>query len=341
MLEIKRDVNQEEISEAFKRLAIKFNPHVNLTSQQSNQYKYDLICEAYEVLSNEKRKSIFDTYGEFGLKNGIADQAGNRTEKYIYLGNSDEISNDFFGRTHTDGIAFEYNGSDVAGSLLFDGHKGKFHSAQSAPKDVVVTLQVSLAEFYNGSSTTVSYTRTATNIDGRTLNNVAETHQVQIKQGYSIKTVLTFKGAGNQQYDHYHRSNLVVKLAAVDESASSYSRSGNNLIYRHTMSLKEALGSSPIQITTLDNRQINLNIDQYITPQTVYTLKSEGMPVPVDKDDDYTRHLESSKNMPRGNMYVKFNIEFPKDLRSDQKKRVLDILSQNQRQLDQEANEDE
>jgi DnaJ-class molecular chaperone len=32
MLEIKRDVNQEEISEAFKRLAIKFNPHVNLTS---------------------------------------------------------------------------------------------------------------------------------------------------------------------------------------------------------------------------------------------------------------------------------------------------------------------
>lgn len=73
--------------------------------------------------------------------------------------------------------------------------------------------------------------------------------------------MLTFKGKGNQGHDHYNHSNLVVSLKAASEPNSPYSRSGNNLIYTHTMSLAESLNSSPIKIVTMDGRQINLNVD--------------------------------------------------------------------------------
>ncbi len=62
--------------------------------------KFNQICEAYEVLSDEKRKAIFDAYGEFGLKNGVTDENGASTPKYLFLGNSDQINNNFFGTTH-------------------------------------------------------------------------------------------------------------------------------------------------------------------------------------------------------------------------------------------------
>lgn len=225
-----------------------------MTSQQSNQYRYDLICEAYDVLSNEKRKAIFDIYGEFGLKNGITDQNGKKTETYVYLGNSDEISSAFFGTTHFNANSFEYNGSDLFGSLLGDGHKALNQPQKLYPKDVEVTVQCSLAEFYNGSAKKISYKRTATTVDGRTLKIVEEEHLVLVKPGHSNSTVLIFKGKGNQQYDHYQRSNLIVKLQSLPEPDSRFSRSGNNLIYTHSISLRDSLDSSPIQILTLDGR---------------------------------------------------------------------------------------
>jgi DnaJ family protein B protein 4 len=55
-------------------------------------------------------------------------------------------------------------------------------------------------------------------------------------------------------------------------------RRGDNLIYTHSLTLKEALTSAPICIHTLDNRDINVNLDQVITPQTVHKIPSEGMP---------------------------------------------------------------
>jgi DnaJ-class molecular chaperone len=110
---------------------------------------------------------------------------------------------------------------------------------------------------------------------------------------------------------------MIVKLGSQDEPDCKFARSGNNLIYTHSISLVDSFNSCPIQISTLDGRLINLNIDQYIMPQTVHCVKKEGMPIPISSEDSLTRHLESFSKIPRGNLYVKFNIVFPTDLTSD------------------------
>ena len=77
----------------------------------------------------------------------------------------------------------------------------------------------------------------------------------------------------------HKRSNLKVMLVEDQSLAQNYTRRENNLIYTHSMSLRDALASKPIQIQTLDNRTININLDTAITPQTVHMIPNEGMPI--------------------------------------------------------------
>lgn len=119
-------------------------------------------------MSNEKRKAIFDAYGEFGLKNGVTNSKGETTERYVFLANSDEICNNFFGTTHFNQNAFEQDGSDLFGSLLSDSFKGKYQPKKDAPVNVEVTLKCTIAEFYNGSLKCIKYNRSKINLDGRT-----------------------------------------------------------------------------------------------------------------------------------------------------------------------------
>ena len=61
----------------------------------------------------------------------------------------------------------------------------------------------------------------------------------------SPDTVLTYNRMGNEQY-HRARSNLVVKLDQPEDPNCRFRRVGDNLIYTHSIGLKEALNCSPI-----------------------------------------------------------------------------------------------
>lgn len=74
---------------------------------------------------------------------------------------------------------------------------------------------------------------------------------------------------------HFALSNEDVNGVTIN---NSYVRDGDNLIYTHVLSLEDALLSKPIQIRTLDGRNINLSLDETITPQTTHLIAGEGMP---------------------------------------------------------------
>ena len=124
-LEIARGSTQEQIANAFKRLSQKWHPSKNPSSAAANEEVFNKICEAYDVLSDQERKAIYDMYGEYGLKTGVTNHLGQKIGGYVYLYNCDEIYNKFF--TSYDPLAreFEVDGSDVFGSILGDGHKAK------------------------------------------------------------------------------------------------------------------------------------------------------------------------------------------------------------------------
>merc|ERR1712137_599241 len=69
ILGVARGASDDEIKKAYRKLALKYHPDKNQTSGAEEKFKQ--IGEAYDVLSDSKKKQIYDQYGEEGLKGGM------------------------------------------------------------------------------------------------------------------------------------------------------------------------------------------------------------------------------------------------------------------------------
>ena len=79
VLGINRSADEKEIKRAYRKLAKKYHPDINPGDKQAEQ-KYKEITEAYNVLSDEEKKKLYDQYGfaafEEGFGQGGFDQGG-------------------------------------------------------------------------------------------------------------------------------------------------------------------------------------------------------------------------------------------------------------------------
>ena len=64
ILNIKRDASPEEIKKAYRKLARKYHPDVNPGDKQSEE-RFKKISQAYDVLSDPKKREIYDNYGSY------------------------------------------------------------------------------------------------------------------------------------------------------------------------------------------------------------------------------------------------------------------------------------
>ena len=93
VLSVERTADGDEIKRSYRRLAMKFHPDRNPEDKEAEQ-KFKECAEAYEVLSDEPKRKIYDQYGHEGLRgHGAAGHDFNRM-------NVDDIFsmfNDIFG----------------------------------------------------------------------------------------------------------------------------------------------------------------------------------------------------------------------------------------------------
>ncbi|WP_456322502.1 molecular chaperone DnaJ [Hydrogenimonas sp.] len=67
ILEIERSADQEEIKKAYRKMALKYHPDRNPDDKEAEE-KFKLVNEAYQVLSDENKRSVYDRYGKSGLE---------------------------------------------------------------------------------------------------------------------------------------------------------------------------------------------------------------------------------------------------------------------------------
>ena len=164
-----------------------------------------------------------------------------------------EIFESFFGTVNPFHIALDANGQQVPliQKIESDLHKDYVTDASIKEEDLVLTVQCTLKEFFYGATKRVKYTRqqgkivkthqNESMVDNQNVTRV--TLDVFILPGMKEGMKLRFQGQGNLN-DQKLQGDLVIVLANAE--TDKMVRVGDDLIYHHTISLKDALCSSPI-----------------------------------------------------------------------------------------------
>ncbi|XP_046644207.1 dnaJ homolog subfamily B member 9-like [Daphnia pulicaria] len=94
ILGVDTKATEREIKKAFRKLALKYHPDKNPAFEE----KFRDIAEAYEILSNPKKRKQYDDFGAEGTRNN-----GNQHSKFAYNFNFDDFMMQFdqhFGDFH-------------------------------------------------------------------------------------------------------------------------------------------------------------------------------------------------------------------------------------------------
>lgn len=168
-LGLKKEATTEEIKKMYRKLARKYHPDLNPGNKQSEE-KFKEINEAYDVLSDPKKRQEYDTAGQnpfqgggFGdfFNQGTQWSGGqwnkSRGPNYSYgsfgKGNAGKKSNFDWGNSSNN---FDYSGfSDIFSDFFGFGDRAgdrftESHKAYSRGKDQNVRLVITLEEAYAG-----------------------------------------------------------------------------------------------------------------------------------------------------------------------------------------------
>ena len=75
LLGVSKGAGTDEIKKAYRKLALKYHPDRNQGSKGTED-RFKEVTEAYEVLSDADKRSIYDQYGEQGLNRGAGGAGG-------------------------------------------------------------------------------------------------------------------------------------------------------------------------------------------------------------------------------------------------------------------------
>eukprot|EP00238_Polyblepharides_amylifera_P014628 CAMPEP_0196599834 /NCGR_PEP_ID=MMETSP1081-20130531/95068_1 /TAXON_ID=36882 /ORGANISM="Pyramimonas amylifera, Strain CCMP720" /LENGTH=138 /DNA_ID=CAMNT_0041925633 /DNA_START=651 /DNA_END=1064 /DNA_ORIENTATION=+ len=107
LLGIGRDADDDTIKKAYRKKAMKWHPDKNPDNKSAAEKKFKEIAEAFDVLSNPQTKTVYDQYGEEGLKAGPPPTGGEASGSgsgqsfpggfsYQFSGDPNEIFTQFF-----------------------------------------------------------------------------------------------------------------------------------------------------------------------------------------------------------------------------------------------------
>ncbi|XP_069853298.1 dnaJ homolog subfamily B member 6 isoform X6 [Dipodomys merriami] len=116
VLGVQRHASAEDIKKAYRKLALKWHPDKNPENKEEAERKFKQVAEAYEVLSDAKKRDIYDKYGKEGLNGGGG--GGSHFDSPFEFGftfrNPDDVFREFFGGR--DPFSFDFFGLEEVAS---------------------------------------------------------------------------------------------------------------------------------------------------------------------------------------------------------------------------------
>lgn len=343
ILGVSKNASKSEIKSAYRKLARSYHPDVN--KEPGAEQKFKEISNAYEVLSDDDKRSIYDRYGEAGLKGagmgtgdftnpfdlfeslfegfggmggGMGRQARNRPvqgddESYSLVLNFKEA---VFGVEKEIEIRRLESCTTCEGSGAKPGTKpttcrtcgGQGQVVSSARTPLGVFQQVSTCSTCDGSGESSTPCGTC-NGDGR----VRKSKRISLKvpAGVDSGSRLRVRSEGNAGRRGGPPGDLYVFIEVLSDPVLK--RDGTNILYTCKVSYIDAILGTTVKVPTVDGT-VDLKIPAGTQPGTTLVMAKKGVPF-------------LGKPNARGDQLVRVQVEIPKRLSSEERKLIEELAS--------------
>jgi len=329
-LGVKPTATGDELKKAYRKLALKYHPDKNPNEGE----RFKLISQAYEVLSDEQKRKIYDQGGEQALKEG---GGGGHGGGGMFSSPMDIFDMFFGGGGGRRGGARERRGKDVVHQMnvtlreLYNGTKRKLSlqkhiicpkcngvggkkPPESCPAckgsgrqvriqqlgpGMVSQMQTTCGEC-RGAGERVSAKDRCKHCDGKKVVQERKILEVDVDKGMSDGQKIVFSGEGDQE-PNIEPGDIIIVLDEAEHE--TFKRRGTDLIMTMKISLAEALCGFKRPIKTLDNRDIVISTipGEVIKHDCIKCVMEEGMPT-------YKSPFE------KGRLIIAFEVDFPDSL---------------------------
>lgn len=148
LLNISRTASPEEIKKAYRKLAMQFHPDKNPGDKKAEE-KFKELSEAYEVLSDQKKRELYDQYGHAGPQAGFSGFSGGASGPFG-AGANQENFQDIFGDVFSEIFGARGPGGPMGGGARRRQAKGS---------DLRYTLNVLFEDSALGAEKVISFVR--------------------------------------------------------------------------------------------------------------------------------------------------------------------------------------
>ena len=349
VLGVSKTSSKDEIKGQYRKLALKFHPDRNKSSEAPEHFKE--ISEAYAVLSNTEKRQLYDQHGHAGVD-------GRYSSEDIFQGARGDFS-DIFGRGG--------GGFDSIFESIF-GRGGGFGSNQQRGSDILYETSVTLQDVLHGKKIEIdlqkqiecdicigsgckpgtnkktcatcngqgqvrqtrnmgfaSFVTAAPCSSCRGHGSIIETPCGECrgqgkKKGIKKVTFGIPPGIDSGDYTVPEEGNeipggingdLIVRVRV--QSHPQFKRDGKDIFYDQDVSMVDVALGCNIVVPTLEGTE-KIKVDSGSQPNTIIKLKGKGV-----------SHINSRG---RGDQYIRIVVNIPKKLNKHQKN-LLDEFQKN------------
>jgi curved DNA-binding protein len=280
ILGVQRGASEAEIKKTYRRLARQYHPDMNPGNRQAEE-RFKEITAAFEVLSDHKRRKLYDEFGPDALRTGFDEKRAEevrRWRRHAGGGGGGRAPFDFGDFSSVDVGEF---GSFDFGTIFGDIFgRGGARAGPAQAANLEAGISVTLRDAVLGAERDVR-------LDGRTL-------RVRIPAGIADGAQIRLAGQGGPAGRGTRPGDLLLKVNLQDHP--HFRREGKDLYVDLPVTVPEAALGAEVRLPTFEG-PVRLQVPPGASSGTKLRLRSKGVP--------------DLRGGPRGDLYAVVQIVLP------------------------------
>jgi DnaJ-class molecular chaperone len=315
VLGISKTASAEDIKKSYRKLARKFHPDTN--KEAGADAKFKEVQEAYDVLSDAKKRQAYDQFGHAGVNSAqaadaaaAAAAAGHGTGGFRYHTQTPGGATVDFGEVDLNDLFESFLGGRGGGARGGRGGGGGRQArspfgfrgnetgvSDETGDDITYPVNITFEQAMRGTSVEVRLNTPDRSID--------ETITVKVPPGVSEGSKVRVRGKG--QPGPGGRGDLLIVTHV--EPHAFFKREGDDIILELPLSASEAAAGTTVSVPTLDGR-VELRVPPGINSGKRLRIRDKGAP---------------KRDGTRGDQYCRILIQLPTDLTDAEKQQLATI----------------